>query len=106
MGRKLLRQLYEHLASLEVVLQQPCMPCSCLASGLQKTHKSRKENELVENSVFDDASALQPFFVGQSCNVVFYTLRLPCETKKFVVGERYKADVKQALLVNHIENCC
>ena len=47
------------------VVRTPCVPCSSLAEALralqlscvlQKSHKNRKENEHVENLVFDVAT--------------------------------------------------
>ena len=74
------------------------MSCSSLAAALrvlrlsyvsQKTYTNHKENEHVENLVFDVAAAL--FVLGQSCVVVYYTLRLPHETQKFFIADRCTA---------------
>ena len=77
------------------------MPFSSLEAALhvlqlsyvfQKTHTNRKENEHVENLVFDVAAALRPcFFVRQSRGVVNNTVRLPYETQKIVVADRCTA---------------
>ena len=76
--------LCSSLATALRVLQLPCV--------LQKSHKNRKENEHVEYLVFDVAAALRPcFLVRQSCSVVHNTVRLPHETKKFVVADKCKA---------------
>ena len=82
------------------------MSCSCLSAalrvlqlsfGLQKSHKNRKENEHVENLVFDVAAALRPCFcVRQSCCVAARNPEI-CRHRQ-VHGCR-KADVKQALVL-------
>ena len=54
-----------------------------LSCVLQKSNKNHKENEHVENLVFDVAAALRPcFFVRQSWDVAHNTVRLPHETCK------------------------
>lgn len=92
MNGELLCQSYKHLACLTAVLQQLCVPCSCLASSKKRTEIPRKMN--MPNSVFDVAAAVRiHFFVGQPCGVV-NTMRLSCETHKLVIADRCTAVVK------------
>ena len=64
--------------------------CSSLLPS--KWHKNRKENEHVKNLVFDVAAAFRPSdFVRQSCVVAHNTLKLPHETRNYLVVDRCTA---------------
>ena len=71
-----------HGITITSVVRTPCMSCSSLATAshvlqlsyvFQKTHTNRKENEHVENLVFDVAAALGPCFSSGSLAMLFTT---------------------------------
>ena len=78
------------------VVRTPCVSCStcgslvCLAAVVlfQNTQTNRKENEHVENSLRQPYGL---FSVRQSCGVAHNCVRLPYETKKFVIADRCMA---------------
>ena len=69
------------------VLRQPCVSCGC-RSPLRKRKQIAKKMNM---SKIRCGSLATLFFVRQSCGVVYYTVRLPHETKKFVVTDRCTA---------------
>ena len=87
MAGELLRQSFEHLACLAAVLRQHCVSCGCRTSFRQRKQIAKKMNV----SKIRCGSLATLFFARQSCGVVHNTMRLPYETKKFVVADRCTA---------------
>ena len=81
----------------------------CLTKAVHPTEimHNRKENEHVENLIFDVAAGLRPCnFVRQSCEVhLTAATRNPEICRRRQVQGRHKADVKQAESRAAIKQC-
>ena len=73
------------------VLQQSCGSLVCLAAVVRLSENAKKIAKKMNILKFRCDRLATLFFVRQSCGVVHNTLRLPYETKKFVVAVRCTA---------------